>query len=112
MRAMWKALLQYWRDRENSKQSEALNDFQKLSFFGSAIASSAQEPKAKKQKINEKCSDSKSILVWAFTRRGEEFHAAEVEITLDSDGAFAIKYVAAKLLLKGTLYVSDILGRQ
>ena len=112
MRAMWKALLQYWRERENDKQSEALNDFQKLSFFGSAIASLAQEPKAKKQKINKKCSDSKSILVQSFARWGEEFHAAEAEIMLDSDGASAIEYVAAKLLLKGTLYVSDILGRQ
>jgi hypothetical protein len=28
---------------------------------------------------------------------------------LDSDGAFAVDYVAAKLLLKKTLYVSDIL---
>lgn len=32
---------------------------------------------------------------------------------LDSDGAFAVDYAAAKLLLKGTLYVSDIpFGRQ
>jgi hypothetical protein len=46
-------------------------------------------------------------LVRAFAGRGEEFHVAEAEITLNSDGAFAIDYVAAKLLLKGTLYVSD-----
>ena len=32
----------------------------------------------------------------------------EAEITLDSDGAFAVDYVAAKLLLNGNLYVSDI----
>ena len=37
----------------------------------------------------------------------------EAEITLDSDGAFGIDYVSAKLLLQGTLYVSDIsFGRQ
>jgi hypothetical protein len=76
------------------------------------VSSSAEEPKAKKQKIN---SDGRSILVRAFARRGEEFHVAEAEITLDSDGAFAVDYVAAKLLLKGTLYVSEYhipFGRQ
>jgi hypothetical protein len=73
----------------------------------------AEEPKAKKQKINKKHSDSRPILVRAFAKRGEEFPMAEAEITLDSDGAFAVDYVAAKLLLMGTLYVSDILfGRQ
>ena len=52
-------------------------------------------------------------MVRAFAGRGEELHVAEVEITLDSDGAFAVDYVAAKLLLKGTLYVSDIpFGRE
>jgi hypothetical protein len=52
-------------------------------------------------------------LVRAFAGRGEEFHVAEVEIRLASDGAFAVDYVAAKLLMKGTLYVSDIpIGRQ
>ena len=67
---------------------------------------SAEEPKAKK--IN----NSRSILVRAFAGRGEEFHIAEAEITLDSDGALSVDYIAAKLLLKGTLYVSDIpLGR-
>ena len=81
----------------------------------SAIASSSaeepktKEPKAKKQKIDKKHSDSRSILVRAFARRGDDFHFAEVEITLDSDGAFAVDYVAAKLLLKGTLYVGDII---
>ena len=71
---------------------------------------SAKEPKQKKQKIN---SDSRSILVWAFNRQGEEFHIVEAEIMLDSDGAFAVNYVAAKLLLKGTLYVSYLpFGRQ
>jgi hypothetical protein len=85
-----------------------------LRAFGSAIASSsaeepkAKEPKAKKQRIDKKYSDSRSILVRAFSRRGDEFHVAEAEIKLDSDGAFAVDYVAAKLLLKGTLYVSDI----
>jgi hypothetical protein len=65
--------------------------------------------------INKNYSDGRSILVRAFAGRGEEFHVAEAEITLGSDGAFAVDYVAAKLLLKGTLYVSDILpvfGRQ
>ena len=71
--------------------------------------SSAEEPKAKKQKINEKYSDSRSILVRAFAGRGEELHIAKAEIMLDSDGALAVDYVAAKLLLKGTLYVSDII---
>ena len=72
-----------------------------------------EEPKAKKQKLNKKYSDGRSVLVRAFARRGEEFHVAEAEIILDSDGAFAVDYVAAKLLLKGTLYVSDILfGKQ
>jgi hypothetical protein len=89
----------------------------KLSYLGSAIASSsAKEPEAEKHKINKKHkkhSDSRSILVRAFTRRGEESHVAEAEITLDSDGAFGVDYVAAKLLLQGTLYVSDIsFGRQ
>jgi hypothetical protein len=68
----------------------------------------AEEPKAKKKNVNEKYSDGRSILVRAFAGRGEELHVAEAEITLDSDGAFAVDYVAAKLVLKGTLYVSDI----
>jgi hypothetical protein len=90
-----------------------MNWIGKLSVFGSAIASSsaeepkAKEPKAKKQKIDKKYSDSRSILVRAFARRGDDFHVAEAEIMLDSDGAFAVDYVAAKLLLKGTLYVSE-----
>jgi len=76
------------------------------------VLSLAKEPKEKKQKINKNYSDSRLILVRAFAGRGE-FHVAEAEITLDSDGAFAIDYVTAKLLLKGTLYVSDIpFGRQ
>jgi hypothetical protein len=66
------------------------------------MSSLAEECKAKKQKIN------KSILVRAFARRGDEVHVAEAEITLDSDGAFAVDYVAAKLLPKRTLYVGDI----
>jgi hypothetical protein len=83
------------------------------SVFGSVKAedpkgAKVEDPKAKKQKIHKKYSDGKSILVRAFAGRGEEFHVAEAEITLNSDGAFAIDYVAAKLLLKGTLYVSDI----
>ena len=84
------------------------------SFFGSArVSSSSKEPKRKRQKINKKHSDGKSILVRAFDRRGEEFHVAEAEIMLDSDGAFAVDYVAAKLRLKGTFYASDIpFGRQ
>jgi hypothetical protein len=79
---------------------------QKLKLF--RATSSSKEPKRKKQKINKKYSDGKSILVRAFERRGEEFHVAEAEITLDSDGAFAVDYVAAKLLLKGSFHVSDI----
>jgi hypothetical protein len=36
-----------------------------------------------------------------------------ISIPPDSDGAFAVDYVAAKLVLKGTLYVSDIpFGRE
>ena len=70
--------------------------------------SSPKEPKGKKQKINKEYGDGRSILVRAFDRRGEESHVAEAEIMLDSDGAFAVDYVAAKLLLNGTLYVSDI----
>ena len=82
----------------------------KIQLLSSAIASfSAEEPKAKKQMINKKYSVGRSILVRAFAGRGEEFHVAEAEITLDSDGAFAVDYVAAKLLLKGTLYVGDII---
>jgi hypothetical protein len=102
------------KERENGKRSKTLSEFKNSNFFGSDIASSsAKEPKEKKGKINKKYSDARTILVRAFNRRGEEFHVAEAEITLDSDGAFAVDYVAAKLLLKGTLYVSDIpLGRQ
>jgi hypothetical protein len=81
----------------------------KTQLLCSAIASSsAKEPKAKKQKINKNYNDGRSILVRAFAGRGEEYHVAEAEIMLDSDGALAVNYVAAKLLLKGTLYVSDI----
>ena len=72
------------------------------------VSSSVEKCKAKKQKVNKKYSDGRSILVRAFARRGDEFHVAEAEITLDSDGAFAVDYVAAKLLLKGTLYVGGI----
>ena len=69
---------------------------------------SLKEPKGKKQKINKEYGDCESILVRAFDRRGEETHVAEADIMLNPDGAFAVDYVAAKLLLKGTLYVSDI----
>jgi len=109
----------HWRSGEKEKtvsdQRLSMNWIGKLSIFGSAIASTSaeepkvKEPKAKKQRIDKKYSNSRSILVRAFARRGDEFHVAEAEITLDSDGAFAIDYVAAKLLLKGALYVSDIL---
>ena len=86
---------------------------QKLSFLGSAIVIALSLIKVKKQKTNNKHNGGRSILVWAFTGRGKESHIAEAEITLDSDGAFAVNYVTAKLLLKGTLYVSDTLfGRQ
>lgn len=75
--------------------------------------SSAKELKGKKQNINKEYGDGRSILVRAFDRRGEESHVAEAEIMLDSDGAFAVDYLAAKLLLKGTFYVSNIpFGRQ
>ena len=109
---MRKFLLQ-WGERENGKRLKSLNELNS-SFFGSAIAlSSAKGPNEKKQKINKKYSDGRSIVVQAFDRRGEEFHVAETEIMLDTDGAFAVDYVAAKLRLKGTFYVSDIpFGRQ
>ena len=98
------------REKEKTVSDQWLSVNWKTIFFGSAVASSsAEEPKAKKQKINKKDSEGRSILVRAFARRGEESHVAEAEITLDSDGAFAVDYVAAKLLLKGTFYVSDIL---
>jgi hypothetical protein len=87
------------KERENGKRSKTLSEFKNSNFFGSDIASSsAKEPKEKKGKINKKYSDARTILVRAFNRRGEEFHVAEAEITLDSDGAFAVDYVAAKLL--------------
>ena len=86
---------------------------QKLSFLGSLIAIASSPVKVKKQKTNNKNNGGRSIFVWAFTGRGKESHIAEAEITLDSDGAFAVDYVTAKLLLKGTLYISDTLfGRQ
>ena len=96
-------------EKEKTVSDQRLSMNSKTQFFGSAIASSsAKEPKAKKQKNDKKYSDGRSILVRAFAGRGEEFHVAEAEITLDTDGAFAVDYVASKLLLKGTLYVSDI----
>lgn len=101
-------------EKEKTVSDLRLSMNSKIQLLGSTIASSsAKEPKAKKQKVNKKYNEGKSILVRAFAGRGEEFHVAEAEITLDSDGAFAVDYVAAKLLLKGTLYVSDIpFGRQ
>jgi hypothetical protein len=86
-----------------------MNSKAQASLVSAIASSSSKEPKQKKQKINKKHSDSRSILVRAFDRRGEELHVAEAEITLDSDGAFAVDYIAAKLLLKGTFHVSDIL---
>ena len=109
-RPMQKFLLQWWKERENGKQSKTLSEFKNSTFFGSVIASSsAKERKEKKRRINNEYSDGRSILVRAFDKRGEEeLHVAEAEIKLDSDGAFAVDYVAAKLLLSGNLYVSDI----
>jgi hypothetical protein len=98
-------------EKEKTVNVQRLTMNSKTQLLCSAIASSsAKEPRAKKQKINKKNSDGdgRSILVRAFAGRGEEYHVAEAEITLDSDGALAVDYVAAKLLLKGTLYVSDI----
>jgi hypothetical protein len=95
--------------KEKTVGDQRLSEFKNSNFFGSDIASSsAKEPKEKKQKINKKHSDGRTIVVRAFDRRGEEIHVAEAEITLDSDGAFAVDYVAAKLLLNGNLYVSDM----
>ena len=100
-------------EKEKVVSNQKLSMKQKLSFLGSVIVIASSPVKVKKQKTNEKHNDGRSILVQAFTRQGKEFHIAEAEITLDSDGAFAVDYVAAKLLLKGTLYVSDTLfGRQ
>ena len=93
------------RERENGRQSKTLNEFKNSSFFGSAIASSsAKESKKKKQKINKKYGNDRLILVQAFNRWREEFHATEVEIMLDSDRVFAVDYVVAKLLLKGPIW--------
>ena len=52
-------------------------------------------------------SDKKnSILVRAYSRRGDDKHISEAEVNIDSTGELAVEYVAEELKLKGILRVS------
>lgn len=52
-------------------------------------------------------SDKKnSILVRAYSKRGDDTHISEAEVKVDSTGNLAVEHVAEKLKLKGTLRVS------
>jgi len=54
----------------------------------------------------ERHSESNSILVRAYLRRGDDKHISEAEVNIDSTGELAVEYVAEELKLKGILRVS------
>lgn len=55
-------------------------------------------------------SDKKnSILVRAYSRRGDDTHISEAEVEMDSTGNLVVEHIAEKLKLKGILRVSGLM---
>jgi len=76
-----------------------------------------EEPMVKKPKTSGKCDRKKtkcqksdkdsqtSILVRAYSRRGDDAHIGEAKIGLDFNGGLVIERIAEKLQAKGTLRI-------
>ena len=60
----------------------------------------------RKKKKCQKSDKETSILVRAYSRRGDDAYIGEAKIELDLNGGLVIEHIAEKLQAKGTLRVS------